>query len=128
MWILFGSVMVNTQEGCDLHTHTSQMKLSAFAAIAAVTGGFFLIPVSAEARPGKACETREYKTEPLEGFDCYLQRGNQTYSSHNSPFTYILNCSNPNDSYVISAFANGGKCPGAACKRELSTLIERACK
>ena len=104
------------------------MKLSALVAAAAVIGGSFLIPAPADAKPGKICKANDYNTDPIEGFDCYMQRGNHTYSSHNSPLTYIPNCTNPSESYVISGFNNGGKCPDAACKRELSALIQAACR
>ena len=88
------------------------------------------LPIGADAqeRKGKTCAWDGMPSPSIKGFDCYLQRGSFTYSSHNSPYVYIPNCDKPSDSYVISGYAVNGKCPDGQCRDELTTLLKRVCK
>jgi len=89
---------------------------------------WMLFQSSVEARPGKTCIWDGVRSEAIDGFDCHLQRGSFTYSSHSLPYIYIPDCSSPKSSYVISGFDNGGRCPDSACEKELSNLIWKVCR
>lgn len=87
----------------------------------------FPLAVYSQGRLGKTCTWDGMPGKPIAGFDCYLQRGSFTYSSHNSPYIYIPDCQSPKDSYVISGYASG-KCPDKKCQEELRILLQKTCR